>query len=71
MLRPSCIEGGADSVKTVRERRSIRRLRDQQDIADVIATARASGASLDLTLMQRWAAVWEVEDRLEIAFAEP
>jgi DNA-directed RNA polymerase subunit F len=47
------------------------RPRDQQDITDVLATARAAGTRLDIDLMRRWAAVWEVDDRLEVVLSEP
>jgi len=43
--------------------------RDRQDVHDVIATARAAGAPLDLELVRRWAREWEVEERWAEALA--
>lgn len=36
-----------------------------------MATAEAGGEVLDLELMRRWAAAWEVEERLVAALAGP
>jgi hypothetical protein len=45
------------------------RARDRQDVADVLATARAAGEELDLELLGYWARQWEVEARLARALA--
>ncbi len=46
------------------------RARDRQDVADVLATARAAGTELDWDVIRYWAREWEVGARLAQALAE-